>query len=213
VDSLAERQLLVYVQAIPSWIPRGTKKFKDLEKAEFRLSHSSKAALSLATSMGFHEIVAAGYALVLNEAIARGATSVVSLPLCDDPVKQAGFFPDENFTNVLIGENVDWVFSGASLLGVLVHERNLKGTLSTLHKDGKFPEGCVILVKDPGDATVTIEVRRIKDAMEVNPHPEEVLGDVSFSELEAVKTETISGEPAEIASALSRKIRRLVVPG
>jgi hypothetical protein len=210
VNSLVDRQLLVYVQALPSSIGHGVRNFKDLEGAEFRLSHSSKTALSFAASLGFHEIVAAGYAPVLNEAIARGATSVASLPLCDDPVKQAQFFPEEEFTHVLIGENLDWIFSGASLLGVFAHKRNMKAVLSTHYNVGEFPRPSIILVKDPGENAGTIDVRKIKSAMEVNLNSEAIIGDVSFQTFEAAKTESISGAPSEIASSLSRKIRRFV---
>jgi hypothetical protein len=204
---LAERQLLVYVQALPSSIGL-VKKFKDLEDAEFRLSHSSKVALSFASSLGFHEILAAGFAPVSNEAVARGATSVFSLPLCDEPARQAEFFPKEEFTHIIIGESLDWVFSGASLVGVLAHKYNLKAYIAA--KETKYPERSLILVKDPGAAPEAIDVRRIKGAMEVKLDVKDVQGEVSFQTLEPVRTEMISGESAEIASSLSRKIRRFV---
>ena len=83
---MAER-VLVYVQAMPVVVPHSIKKFQDLGMSEFSISHSSKVALSAAKSLGFHEIVALGFPPVLQESLARGATSWVSMPLCDDPLE------------------------------------------------------------------------------------------------------------------------------
>ena len=126
------------------------------------MSQSSKAALAFASTLGFHEIVAVGFSPVLREALARGATSCKSVPLCDDPLEQSSFFPKEHFSHILIGENPDWVFTGSSLAGILSESRRMQ---FCFFKDGDsidFPERSVILVKDSGESPSTIDIRRIR---------------------------------------------------
>ncbi|MGI0091926.1 MAG: hypothetical protein ACREBS_09470 [Nitrososphaerales archaeon] len=208
-----DRQILVYVQALPVSIPGWARKFQDLESSEFRMSHSSRVALAFASALGFHEIVAAGFPPVLREALARGATSCMSIPLCDDPLEQASFFRKgvESFYHVIVGENPDWVFTGASLAGVLAESHKLRFQLFQEGDSLYFKESSIILVKDPGEASQNIDVRRIKSSSEKDVNHEDVLGNSTFSKQEPRKNELISGDPKEIASFLSRRIRRLVV--
>jgi hypothetical protein len=206
---LASRQILVYVQALPVSIPSSARKFQDLEKSEFRMSQSSKVAISFAKTLGFHEIMAVGFSPILREAIARGATSCYSVPLCDDPLEQASFFPKDSFSHVIIAENSDWVFSGSSLAGVLCESRKMRFCLFTEGASLDYPESSVILVKEYGDSSESVDIRRIRNAFDVTVNPEGVLGVSTLSKREAKKSEALTGDTSEIASVLSRKIRRM----
>ena len=130
------------------------------------MSQSSKAALAFASTLGFHDVVAVGFSPVLREALARGATSCISMPLCDDPLEQASFFPKDNFSHVIIGENSDWVFTGASLAGTLSESRKMRFCLFQDGDSIDFPESSIILVKDSGESTSSIDIRRIKSSLE-----------------------------------------------
>ncbi len=206
---MESRQLLVYVQALPVSVPNSARKFTDLENCEFKMSHSSKAALVFAGGLGFHEIVAVGFSPVLREALARGATSCYSVPLCEDPVEQASFFPKENFSHYIIGENCDWVFSGSSLAGVLSESRKLRFCLFMDGTSLDFAESSVILVKDSGESSQSIDIRRIKRSFETSVNPEGLLGDSKLTKRETQKSEFLTGDASEIASVLTRRIRRI----
>jgi len=173
------------------------------------MSQSSKAALAFASTLGFHETVAVGFSPILREALARGATSCVSVPLCDDPLEQASFFPKNDFSHVIIGENSDWAFTGSSLAGAVSESRKMR---FCLFKDGdsiEFPERSVILVKDSGESTSSIDIRRIKSSSETNVNPEGVLGDATLSKRETKRSESVSGDVSEIAAILTRRIKRI----
>ena len=206
---LASRQILVYVQALPVSIPSSAKKFQDLEKSEFRMSQSSKTAISFAKSLGFHEIVALDFLRYCTKSLARGATSCYSVPLCDDPLEQASFFPKEQFSHFIIAENSDWVFSGSSLAGVLCESRKMRFCLFTEGASLDYPESSVILVKDSGDSSESVDIRRIRNSFDAVVNPEGVLGVSTLSKRETRKSETLTGDSSEIASILSRKIRRM----
>ena len=205
-----QSKVLVYVQAVPIGIPTSAKRLQDISDGKFRISHSSRAALALATSLGAKEIVAAGHGPVLPEAVARGASSSVPLPLFDDPLKQAQSFPDDTFSQIVIGENDDWLFSGASLAGILARSRGLKIALHDSGHQQQFSEGSVIVVRDEGESTPSIDIRRIRDAVTASAGPSQVYGRIVFSKLEEPKTELVVGSPREISSAVKRKLRRLV---
>jgi len=203
-----KRRILVYVQAIPVFVPGSARKFTDLETCEFRMSHSSKAALAYTTVDDSAEIVAAGFSPILREAVARGASSTFSMPLCDDPQKQQSFFPrDANFSSFVIGESPDWVFSGSSLAGVVSVKFGLP--LRVRSNQGKLDHGSVILVLDSGDESTNINVRRIDLAFEAPANPEGVLGESSFRRLEEKRSEALDGAPDEIALVISRRLRRI----
>ncbi|MGA2875994.1 MAG: hypothetical protein ABSE82_10720 [Nitrososphaerales archaeon] len=206
---MISRQLLIYVQALPISVPTSARQFLDLESSEYRMSQSSKAALAFASTLGFHEIVAVGFSPVLREALARGATSCKSVPLCDDPLEQSSFFPKEHFSHILIGENPDWVFTGSSLAGVLSESRKMQ---FCFFKDGDsidFPERSVILVKDSGESPSTIDIRRIKSSFEASVNPEGLLGNSTLSKREVKRGETVSGDASEISTILARRIKRM----
>lgn len=199
------------------------------------MSHSSKAALAIATTLRFPEIVAAGFSPVLQEALARGASDCYPMPLCDDPFEQVSFFPKDEFSNVLVGENPDWVFSGASLCGVIAGTRGF----DLAQMSNGFPQRSVLLVPDSGDETSNIDIRRINlsssssikavktngntttsigstAARDLTPNleieiPGGVVGDSIFAKSETRRTELVTGTPKEIASLLTRRIRRLVI--
>ncbi len=146
---------------------------------------------------------------VLREALARGATSCKSVPLCDDPLEQFSFFPKEHFSHILIGENPEWVFTGSSLAGILSESLKMQ---FCFFKDGDsidFPERSVILVKDSGENTSSIDIRRIKSSFEVSVNPEGLLGDSMLSKRETKRGEIVSGDVSEISTILNRKIKRM----
>ncbi|MDA4111096.1 MAG: hypothetical protein OK439_01050 [Thaumarchaeota archaeon] len=209
---MSDRKLLVYVQALPVSISSSARKFKDIETSEFRMSHSSRAALSLAISLGFSHIVAAGFPPILQEALARGATEIFPTPLCDDPLEQVSYLPDEDFSHMIVGENPDWIFSGASICGILAESRKIVIEMGRPNPDERkvFSDGSVILVIDSGESSGTIDVRRIKYSTSSKINPEGVLGSSNISKLEERRPETIAGDATEISQAIWRKIRRIV---
>ncbi|MDG6923741.1 MAG: hypothetical protein JRN67_10670 [Nitrososphaerota archaeon] len=206
---MSSRQILVYVQALPVSTPTSAKKFQDLEVCEFRMSQSSKSALALARKLGFHEIMAVGFSSILREAVARGATSCHSVPLCDDPLEQASFFPKEQFSHLVIAENSDWVFTGSSLAGILSESLKMHLRVFTQGNSLAFPESSIILVKDSGVNSESMDVRRIRNSFDVPVDPEGVLGSSSLTRREIGKSELLSGDTSEIASVLARKLKRL----
>ncbi len=81
-----------------------------------------------------------------------------------------------------------------------------------LFKDGDsvdLPEGSVILVKASGETSQGMDVRKINGAFETTVNPEGVLGASRFSKKEAKRSESLSGDPSEIASILTRRIKRM----
>ena len=72
-----------------------------------------------------------------------------------------------------------------------------------------YPESSVILVKDSGDGSGSVDIRRIRNSFDAVVNPEGVLGVSSLSKREARKSEALTGDSSEIASVLSRKIRRM----
>jgi hypothetical protein len=210
---LSSRKLLVYVQALPISFPVSPKNFADLNASDFALSHSSKAALAFASTMGFPEILASGFSPVLPEALARGATDIAPIPLCDDPKEQATFLPKGDFSHVIIGENPDWVFSGASFAGVLSQSRNIPVNIIR-DEDGEpvrntLSANSLLLILDSGELSSFIDVRRIKYSTSEKVQPENVLGYSVFNEMEEKRSEKITGTPSEISAILSKKLRRL----
>ena len=207
---LVAERVLVYVQAMPVVVPHSIKKFQDLGMSEFSISHSSKVALSAAKSLGFHEIVALGFPPVLQESLARGATSWVSMPLCDDPLEQASFFPKNTIFPIIIGENSDWVFTGASLAGVLAESRACN--LLLLEKDAytELSDNSIVLVRDSGRNAGNIDVRRIKTSADEELNSQSVLGNSTLSRIEGKKTEPISGDEDQLVSLLTRKLNRIL---
>lgn len=203
------RQLLLYVQALPISVSPSARRFQDIEDSDFRMSHSSKTALTFARMLDFHEIVAVGFPPILREAIVRGATSCQAMPLCDDPLEQASFFPKEPFSHIIIGENPEWVFTGASLAGVISESRKLRFRLFQEGESTGFSEGSVILVKDSGASSQPVDIRRIKSSFDFSMNPEGVLGGSTLAKIEAKRSESLKGDKREIASALTRKIRRM----
>ena len=210
---MSPKKLLIYVQALPTSFPVPPKKFADLNASNFVISHSSKTALAFAVSLGYPEILAAGFSPILQEALARGATEIAPMPLCDDPMEQASFFPEGDFSHIIIGENPDWLFSGASLSGVLAQTREFRLRIIARDdeepKTSSFQNNSLFLVLDSGDHLSSIDARRMRYSTSTNVQPENVLGTSTFSPLDPRLTETISGTSAEISSLLSKKLRRL----
>jgi len=202
----ASQKALVYVQALPDFIPSSVRKFTDLETADFRMSHSSQAALALAAKYS-RRIVAAGFSPILREAVARGASDIFPMPLCDDPLHQFSFFPKESYSAIFVGENPDWLFSGMSLAGLIASKWGFgiqvssQGEIST--------DNFVTIVQDSGDVVSNIDIRRIELAQGATAHPEGVLGEASIRRLEETKTETFSGPPDETSTVISRRLRRI----
>lgn len=210
-SSLAERKrILVYVQAVPVYVPGSARKFSDLENTDFKMSHSSKVALGLVSNEKDTEIVAAGFSPILREAVARGATGTFLMPLCDDPWDQLSFFPKEDrFSAILLGENPDWVFSGASLAGLISVKFGYN--LQFCSETGQPLEpNCVVLALDSGQEVSNIDVRRIILASADHASPEAVLGNSTLRKLEETKAEILTDSPAEMSSVISRRIRRII---
>ena len=202
----ASKKILVYVQALPSFIPSSARKFSDLETADFRMSHSSKAALALAAKYS-RKIVAAGFSPILREAVARGASDIFPMPLCDDPLQQVSFFPKKSYSGVFVGENPDWLFSGMSLAGLIASKWDFGIQVSS---QGQISvDDSVTIVEDSGEVVPNIDIRRIELAQEATSHPEGVLGEASIRRLEETKTESLSGFPDETSSVISRRLRRI----
>jgi len=172
------------------------------------MSHSSKSAIAFAAKHSSGVIVAAGFSPILREAVARGASSTFSMPLCDDPLEQYTFLPgDQKFSNIVVGENPDWIFSGASLCGVIATKLGYKFCLSK-NAESVEPHS-VVLVLDSVEESSEIDIRRIALSMEAPANPEGVLGDSSFKKMEEVKPEMISGTLEELSSVISRRLRRI----
>jgi len=207
-----KRKVLVYVQAIPVG-PDGTveRSFEEyfLGATEFALSHSSKVALSKALLLGTMDVTAVGYAPVLHEALARGASNSISVSVCDTPFEQAKTFPSGDF-EILVGENPDGFFSGASLAGALVALRDYTFRVW----DEERPEylgNSVVLVKDLLSPTPEIDIRRIRKASEAKFDAEAAIGRSRISPTASSSSrsnEILTGNPADLSSALKKRLRR-----
>jgi hypothetical protein len=195
---------------MPTSLASTARKFQNLEGSDFEMTHSSKRALMFAASLGAREIMAVGYPAILREAIIRGATKFKAMPLCDDPLQQISFFPeDDSGDHIFIGENLDWVFTGASLAGAIAQQRNKQLIVCDASRTPDLSKGSVLLVTDSGLSTGGIDIRRIKNAAEASVDPEGVLGNATFIKQESAKGEIINGDPSEVGTALTRKLRRL----
>lgn len=206
------QKMLVYVQAVPVSIHSRAKTFEDLASSEFRMVHSSKAALHRAGELA-DEIVAIGHSSILREAITRGASEVVSVPLCDDPLVQAeslkNLLTDPSSTSILVGENLDGPFSGAALCGALsllcdrslVFDSPLKGEAG----------GSIVLLRDSGTESFNVDIRRIDEASSKEIPDSSVSGNSTLEKNQPKQSREQTGEqsPEEIALSVSRKLRRL----
>ena len=77
---------------------------------------------------------------------------------------------------------------------------------------GRAPDlskGSVLLVTDSGESTGGVDIRRVKNASESSLDPEGVLGNATFVKQESSKGEIIKGDPSEVGTAITRKLRRL----
>ncbi|MHB8566313.1 MAG: hypothetical protein ACYC7D_00350 [Nitrososphaerales archaeon] len=207
--------IAVYVQALPSSVGEApSKNFGDnFEDSEFELSHSSKVALSIAKGFGSHEITAMGHEPVLHEAIARGATSTVSLPFCDNPYEQAKSIPRDLFSKIIIPESVDGPFTGASLAGALI---SLYGySFQLVEKEGfsrHAAENSVLLVKDYSSSIAPIDLRRIKLAVEVKIEKHTTVGLLNVSRINPKDMhEELRGEPRDISNAITKRLKRVTL--
>ena len=172
------------------------------------MSHSSKAALAKASEISSN-VIAIGYPPILREAIARGAKEVLVAPICDDPFLQAQSFGNavEKYKPlILIGENLDGPFSGATLAGVLSIMYDLE--LSFDHKTEH--SGAITVVKDDGIGAFGMDIRRIGGAFSVDVPDSKPIGDSSLQIIPKHNTETIKDQsPREIASTIARRLRRI----
>ncbi len=205
-------QVLVYVQAVPTSIPRSAKRFGNIELSEFRMTHSSKVALVRASQIKDSGVVAIGYAAVLNEALARGATSAISVPLCDNPVEQAKFFPQEKSNLILIGENPDGIFSGAALAGALSALRNIPVHANYPGHDAHQIDSqkeSILIVNDDGKSLGNVDISRIRKSAESVFNIAGILGrtELMSAEPQSAK-QPFKGEPKEIASMILKRLRR-----
>ncbi len=207
----SKKRILVYLQAIPRTVSSAATKFEDLSNSEFVLNHSSKIAIAEARRIfPDAEIIAAGYQSVLPEAFARGASKVISLPMCQDPLDQAKNLPaTEKYACIVVGENPDGPFTGASLCGAIAALRKVEFSIGN-----KFTSGLngILLLREDESASHNIDVRRICTAFEEKIAISEIRGNLSLGKKEVVSgSETVQGSPQEIASTLARRLRRLAV--
>jgi hypothetical protein len=218
--SSEKKRILVYVQALPSDVATSGEGSSQRAKSfvehfqnspEFALTHSSKVALSRALLLGTMDVTAIGYAPVLHEAIARGASTAISVPLCDTPYEQAKSFPEGN-SQIIIGENPDGPFGGASLAGALVALRGYPFRLWDEEKP-EYLENSIVLVKDLLLPTPSIDARRIKRATEEKFDAEAVLGSCRVSSVAgaSARYEVISGNPVDLSAPLIKRLRRNIL--
>lgn len=207
--------IAVYVQALPLALADSQPKngnFGDLlQGASFVLSHSSKVALSVSTKSGNHDVVAIGQNSVLHEALARGATSAISVPLFDTALAQERSFPDQQFSTIVVPENLDGPFSGASLAGAIAFHRGLSFFVLE-DPNSRLAENSVVLVRDnlKPDA---IDIRRINGATNVKIKVEPAIGELEVSKQsqDAKKREEISGDDRSVSSTIARHLRRSII--
>ena len=204
-------KILVYVQALPISIPSRAKNFADLSNSNLRMSHSSKAALDKAAGLS-KNVVALGHSSILREALARGAKEAMPLPLCDDPLTQAesmkNLLTNLDSFSILVGENLDGPFSGAALCGALSSVYDLYFSFGLDQEDGG---GSVVLVKDSGTRAFNIDIRKIAYASTKEFAESKFVGNSTLEKYERPQPIQLSKEqaPKDIASTVSRKIRRL----
>lgn len=215
--------MFVYVQAIPESVPSKAKSFVDLREAttSFRMSHSSKVALERAkNSSSTNNVIALGHSSILREALALGADNVIALPLCDDPLVQAERIKEQMSEDLqsssifFVGENLDGPFSGSSLCGVLSAlfdislEFDLKNEQKQLEKNGS-----VVLVRDDGTRAFNVNIRRLGIANSKELPQSQVIGTNLLERKEPAKNSETIGDrsPKEIASMISRRLRRFTV--
>ena len=217
MDSLIESRttVLVYVQAVPKTVPSNAREFSDLSRSDFVLTHSSKSALAkVGRVFPNAKVTAAGYHSILYEALARGAEKAISLPLCDDPLDQARSFPsNEPYPYILVGENPDGIFTGASLCGALSALRKMDFAIMDFAESTVVQGEGVYLVRDDERATHNIDTRLINGALKQVVTPLKALGVSSLGKREQEpNSETLNSEsPEEISSSFSRSLRRIVV--
>jgi hypothetical protein len=209
---MPSNKILVYVQAIPTSISDKARNFKDLSSSSVRMAHSSKVALDQALKIS-KEVVALGHSSILSEALAHGANEAKALPFCDDPVAQAESMQDSvvesNEISILVGENLDGPFSGASLCGALSSIYDLRFSFSSNGEDAS--PGSVVLVKDTGTETFNIDIRAIDYATSQKFPESTIVGSSALEKTQRPKTAQLPIELSakEIATTLSRKLRRL----
>jgi hypothetical protein len=212
---MIQGEVFVYVQAVPLWIPSSIAKFSELSSADFQMTHSSKAALACAlrvSNLTGCKIVALGLAPILGEAIARGASSSISVPLCENSRDQADSLPREGWHYFLVGENRDGFFSGASLVGAMKGEGAIHVTegLRDEEKIAKLPHGSRIIVRDDGSSLPPVDVRRIRFS-EQNKFEASItssLDGIIRKKRRAESQSTTFGSPEELAVSISRKLRK-----
>ncbi|MDH2900867.1 MAG: hypothetical protein PXY39_07825 [archaeon] len=208
---MASKKILVYVQALPISVPSRAKNFADLSNLNLRMSHSSKAALDKAVGLS-ENVVALGHSSILREALARGSKEAIPIPLYDDPLAQAesmkNFLTDLGPFSILVGENLDGPFSGAALCGALSSVYDLTFSFDSDLEDGG---GSVVLVKDSGTKAFNIDIRKIDYASTKEFAESKFVGSIALEKYERAQPIQLSKEqaPKDIASTISRKIRRL----
>ncbi|MHB1907258.1 MAG: hypothetical protein ACYCQJ_00140 [Nitrososphaerales archaeon] len=197
--------ILAYVQAVPSAIHDSQKNFSELNE-RLRMVHSSQALLARMVSMD-EEIVAVGYSQILLEALARGASSGISLPLCDDPLVQAESMREilKSKIRIFVGENLDGPFSGAALCGAISSLYDL--SLGVVD-DPKQSSDLVVLVRDNGIGAFNLDVRNIEPASKKPIGRSNLIG-TSVLRKETRSRSLESHNEKETSDIIARKLRRL----
>ena len=205
--------ILVYAQAVPVIYPSAARAFSDLSSSQFRMTHSSKTTLAAAQNIAKGtEIVVAGFHSILQEALARGASEVISVPLCSDPLEQAKSLSEmQGYELFLVGENPDGPFSGAALCGALSALWNSDLEIIDGKSASSGRRGKIVLVRDDVSDTPTIDVRRIKAASDQVVPVSAIIGNLSLTRPEqSSKSElVVYDSPRDVALAISRRLRRL----
>lgn len=207
-------KVLVYVQAVPILGSQKVRRFEEFSKAFFRISHSSISAFFRSKEL-FNEsmLIVVGYSSVLAHAMTLGASSGVPVSLCDDPLEQAleiknAIGHPRSIDSIVVGENLDGPFSGASLAGALSVVLDLG--LAIEPTDGSL--GTVVLLKDDGIKSYNMDIRRIDRASSVDFAQSLAIGNVMIEQAEGVHSQVLRGLPSsEISTSISRKLRRLKV--
>jgi hypothetical protein len=216
---MSRDKVFVYVQAIPESIPSRAKNFVDLKEATIsRMSHSSKVALARAKDHT-NNVVALGHSSILREALALGADDVIALPLCDDPLVQAQSIKEQISEDLqssifFVGENLDGPFLGSSVCGALSALSDLNLEIDLKSEEGQLVKnGSVVLVRDDGTRAFNVDIRRLGIAYSKEFSQSQAIGTNLLERKEYTKNpETISDRsPKEIASTISRRLRRFAV--
>jgi hypothetical protein len=215
-SNMGSSSILVYVQAMPVKIHGSVKNFLDLVGCDFRMTHGSKAALYLASMYKGFDIVATGFGPILNESLARGATRCIEIALCDNPRDQAKEIPPGEWRFILVGENPDAFFAGASLCGSISSLFNCPVFIfdwnRNLHEIRllDYPKGSVVLVRDTNVADLCVDARRVSSSSQTVFEKGKVVGS---SSLELKQPQEIGGlvldkDTRETAILLSKKLRK-----